>query len=479
MHSIDVHFKSTVGGPKNASLPEPIVHPVDHNPRKPGEGHSVRPPPEGVSSATKVVTAGTLPTESSENLARGPKKQPEASPAAPATILSIGVLPRSMTVKGSPAVAVKFPGMGVIDFSATADHVAPALGGRSQPTPSGTWTEYRAAGFVANRETFPYIPLGATPESEDSTLVQHASHSSPIPLQPYVQADGKIVLDDVDDEDIVPADDKIVLDGDDDVLEYIDLSTWGQIKEDAAMHRASTQSAPAATPSVPPRQAYPIRVSLPPQTPPASSPPPPAITQPLAPSYPPPEAQPSHMRELLTLADIQEPLPLRPRLSPESLTEPASTLQHVSAEQEEVLEYQSFDALLASIVEFTSQPESHRGVFAGWYAIIVDEKTKLVEAFVRKIGTQLRRAMLERQSWKYKAVPDSQALSGDGVNAVATVTYVCQCPNRPLVPSEYRPLVHVKAKSCGGFVTISAQEMHGQKVYAGVKGMKITARLRH
>lgn len=79
----------------------------------------------------------------------------------------------------------------------------------------------------------------------------------------------------------------------------------------------------------------------------------------------------------------------------------------------------------------------------------------------------------------FRAVPDSQALSGDGVNAVATVTYVCQCPNRPLVPSEYRPLVHVKAKSCGGFVTISAQEMHGQKVYAGVKGMKITARLRH
>ena len=170
--------------------------------------------------------------------------------------------------------------------------------------------------------------------------------------------------------------------------------------------------------------------------------------------------------------------------------EVAGVAAAVRADDVSVPEYQSLEDLAASLASYLGAQPAQRAsgpFFVGCYAVVVDGKTKIADAFVRKIATHLRDQLRERVGCDcFKCVSSllhytrNKVLTGHDRthveamsasfahgNRSVTLTFGCACTYRP----------YEKAKACEGKVHIGAQEL--KDGYPGVKGVRVTVRIEH
>ena len=297
--------------------------------------------------------------------------------------------------------------------------VTDELPGKYGESRSAPIVETSVAAHPISRSPVP-LPAGTISESEGSTsTLVPPSQSRWDPPHNEVRA-------------IEQPDVKMVVDDDDgDVVEYLDLSTWGQTQQSAL-----------------PVPVRPIQMPPPAPTPPVG---PPVLPAPVVPQFNSshPARQPSRPQmgqftlpsrhsnvQQLVRPNIHDPYPRAPLQPPPqqvyeyprvSLQPPPQQVYEyprvlLQPPPQEVHEYQSLEALVASLVSYSSEiftapvvngphmvhsslrPHTLGPQIAGTYSIIVDERTKLVEPFVRKIAAALRKSLRGRSRWNFRLV---------------------------------------------------------------------------
>ncbi|GJE95212.1 hypothetical protein PsYK624_113930 [Phanerochaete sordida] len=143
-----------------------------------------------------------------------------------------------------------------------------------------------------------------------------------------------------------------------------------------------------------------------------------------------------------------------------------------STDDSAVPEYQSLLDLVHALAAYLqTHPHGRPGpFFIGSYAMLIDEKTRVGEAYARGVAGQVRETLKGRAGWAFRSRLQAMSASFARGQQSVELAYTCGCP--------YLLSKHFRA--CGGSMHVTVREVQGMPAaYAGVKGVRVLVRVEH